>query len=140
MHAVCTIFNQSSYLASRYEIRYAEEESSLIDSWYLNKIIVNTDLAEGTLDPVEGGEVGHVHPKPELFMSDRVYYIALKAYDERNAQSPLSNIAHFGKFMKPGQVTDLQFISQSPSNLTLNFTAPGEDGVLGKGKIMLTKD
>eukprot|EP00093_Oithona_nana_P005195 05195.XXX_136415_136791_1 [CDS] Oithona nana genome sequencing. len=65
-------------------------------------------------------------------MSDRVYYIALKAYDERNAQSPLSNIAHFGKFMKPGQVTDLQFISQSPSNLTLNFTAPGEDGVLGK--------
>ena len=138
MYVACTILNQLFYLASRYEIRYAEEKSSLIDSWYSNKAIENTDLAEGTLDPVDGGNSVSVHPKPELFMSDKVYYIAMKAYDERNAQSPLSNIAQFEKFIKPGQVTDLQFISQSPSNLTLNFTAPGEDGVFGKGKIMLT--
>merc|ERR1712047_230926 len=48
----------------------------------------------------------------------------MKAYDEKNAQSPLSNVAELLKF---GQVNDLQFNSQTTSNVTLSFTAPGEE-------------
>ena len=64
----------------------------MIESWYSNQAIGPTNLTEGTLDPVEGGMNVSIHLKAELFDYDKVYYIAMKAYDEKNVQSPLSNI------------------------------------------------
>ena len=64
----------------------------MIESWYSNQAIWPTNLTEGTLDPVEGGMDVSIHLKTELFDYDKVYYIAMKAYDEKNVQSPLSNI------------------------------------------------
>ncbi|MFH0972312.1 MAG: fibronectin type III domain-containing protein [Candidatus Micrarchaeota archaeon] len=63
-------------------------------------------------------------------------HFAIKSYDDVPLESPLSNIAiAINPFLTdatpPGPVTNLYNSSSAPGSITLNWTAPGDDGYTG---------
>ena len=125
-------------LAARYDLRYTKSKTDIEDNskWDSLTSLKQGDLLEGTLDPVEGGSEVKLKLKPQLFDADIDYFMAMKATDERNTVSAKSNVATITRLVPPGQVSDLTSeVTISGDDVSLSFTAPGDDGMIGKGRI-----
>ena len=125
-------------LAARYDLRYTKSKTDIEDNskWDSLTSLKQDDLLEGTLDPVEGGSEVKLKLKPQLFDADIDYFMAMKATDERNTVSAKSNVATITRLVPPGQVSDLTSeVTISGDDVSLSFTAPGDDGMIGKGRI-----
>ena len=125
-------------LAARYDLRYTKSKTDIEDNskWDSLTSLKQGDLLEGTLDPVEGGSEVKLKLKPQLFDADTDYFMAMKATDERNTVSAKSNVATITRLVPPGQVSDLTSeVTISGDDVSLSFTAPGDDGMIGKGRI-----
>ena len=123
-------------LAARYDLRYTKSKTDIEDNskWDSLTSLKQDDLLEGTLDPVEGGSEVKLKLKPQLFDADIDYFMAMKATDERNTVSAKSNVATITRLVPPGQVSDLTSeVTISGDVVSLSFTAPGDDGMEGKG-------
>ena len=117
-----------------YDLRYSKIKTDVEDSskWDSLTSLKQEDLIEGTLNPVDGGNLVQLKLKPQLFDTDIYYYLAMKASDERNTISQRSNIITIARLIPPGTIHDLD-VNLESSNITLNFTAQGEDDKLGTG-------
>ena len=117
-----------------YDLRYSSSKTDIEDDskWSTLTGLKQEDLIEGTLDPVEGSNEVLLRLQPSLFGGEIQYFVAMKAKDERDTISSKSNVATFERLVRPGTILDLK-IQLDSSNVTLNFTAPGEDGDIGKG-------
>ena len=125
-------------LAARYDLRYTKSKTDIEDNskWDSLTSLKQEDLLDGTLDPVEGGSEVKLKLKPQLFDADTDtdYFMAMKATDERNTVSAKSNVATITRLVPPGQVSDLTSeVTISGDDVSLSFTAPGDDGMEGKG-------
>ncbi|MDX2022673.1 MAG: discoidin domain-containing protein [Deltaproteobacteria bacterium] len=61
------------------------------------------------------------------------YYFAVRAIDDGNNVSPLSNVAHTQPLtIPPGGINDLRQSDGGPTWVKLSWTAPGGDGALGR--------
>lgn len=65
---------------------------------------------------------------------DRTYYFAIKTADARPNWSALSNVtwALIRDVLEPARVTDLAVPSATATTATLTWTAPGNDGMVGR--------
>jgi hypothetical protein len=111
--------------AARYDIRYF---SSMIDEQNWDTTIPATGV-----------------PKPQAanriesftltgLASLRSYYVAIRTYDEKDNESPLSNCpmgTTKGEFLPPAPVMDLEATTLNETEFLLTWTAPGDDGTLG---------
>ena len=125
-------------LAARYDLRYTKSKTDIEDNskWDSLTSLKQGDLLEGTLDPVEGGSEVKLKLKPQLFDADIDYFMAMKATDERNTVSAKSNVATITRLVPPAKVADLTSeVTISGDGVSLSFTAPGDDGMIGKGRI-----
>ena len=67
--------------------------------------------------------------------NDELYYVAMRAFDDKQG-SDISNLVSFG-IIPPGQVGDLTSKATNDGHdISVSFTAPGDDGMIGKGKII----
>ena len=117
-------------------MRYTKSKTDIEDNskWDSLTSLKQEDLLDGTLDPVEGGSEVKLKLKPQLFDADIDYFMAMKATDERNTVSAKSNVATITRLVPPGQVSDLTSeVTISGDDVSLSFTAPGDDGMEGKG-------
>ena len=117
-----------------YDLRYSMSKTDIEDDskWNTLTALKQEDLIEGTLEPVEGSKEVLLRLQPSLFGGEIAYFVAMKAKDERDTISSKSNVATFERLVRPGAILDLK-IQLDSSNVTLNFTAPGDDGDIGKG-------
>ena len=117
-----------------YDLRYSMSKTDIEDDSKWNSLtsLKEEDLIEGTLEPVKGGNKVLLRLQPSLFGGEIEYFLAMKAKDERDTISSTSNVATFERLVRPGTILDLK-IQLDSSNVTLNFTAPGDDGDIGKG-------
>ena len=125
-------------LAARYDLRYTKSKTDIEDNskWDSLTSLKQEDLLDGTLDPVEGGSEVKLKLKPQLFDADTDtdYFMAMKATDERNTVSAKSNVATITRLVPPAKVADLTSeVTISGDDVSLSFTAPGDDGMEGKG-------
>ena len=123
-------------LAARYDLRYTKSKTDIEDNskWDSLTSLKQGDLLEGTLDPVEGDSEVKLKLKPQVFDADIDYFMAMKATDERNTVSAKSNVATITRLVPPGKVADLTSeVTNSGDDVSLSFTAPGDDGMVGKG-------
>ncbi len=69
------------------------------------------------------------------------YYFALETLDEAGNVSGLSNVveAETGDLTPPGRVADLHTENPTPHAVTLAFTAPGDNGNLGRAAAYLVR-
>ena len=83
--------------AASYVIKYSTTAGNLtgvnFENEEFNKKISATDLVDSDLSPVAGGIVKKISIKASTFSLGRKYVIALKATDDGQNQSPLSNLA-----------------------------------------------
>ena len=83
--------------AASYAIKYSTTAGNLtgvnFENEEFNKKISATDLVDSDLSPVAGGIVKKISIKASTFSLGRKYVIALKATDDGQNQSPLSNLA-----------------------------------------------
>jgi len=111
--------------ASRYDIRYS---LSVINDG-------NWDDAKPASDIPSPQPAKQI----ESFMlkgldSAKSYYIAIKSYDEKDNESPLSNCpmgTTKSESLPPAPVTDLRATTLGESEILLTWTAPGDDGTQG---------
>ena len=126
-----------AFSAERYEVRYDTNFSIIIDEaeWNNLELIEATDLVSGDLTPVDAGETVSIGVKMSAFgENDQLYYVAMRAFDAKQG-SEISNLVSFG-IVPPGQVSDLTSIVINDGNdVRLGFHAPGDDGMIGKGRI-----
>ena len=119
-----------------YDLRYSKNEEDVEDEskWSSLTQLKQEDVLEGSLNPVDGGSKVQFKVKPDVFDADIDYYIAMKAKDERNTFSKKSNVASFVRLVPPGQVGDLSTTATNDGDdVSISFTAPGDDGAFGKG-------
>ena len=67
-------------------------------------------------------------------VSGASYYFGLVVYDDSYNRSPLSNIVMVtteSDTIPPTTIADLAFVSSSLENITIGWTAPGDDGMTG---------
>jgi hypothetical protein len=111
--------------ASFYDIRYLETNTLNADTW-------------GSAIQV----AGEPHPQPngtkEKFtvkglLPEVTYYFAIKAEDDANNWSLISNIADGTTLdtTPPAEITDLSVSESSTGSITLTWTATGDDGKIG---------
>ena len=126
-----------AFSAERYEVRYDTNFSIIIDEaeWNNLELIEATDLVSGDLTPVDAGETVSIGVKMSAFgENDQLYYVAMRASDAKQG-SEISNLVSFG-IVPPGQVSDLtSIVINDGDDVNLSFTAPGDDGMIGKGRI-----
>ena len=83
--------------AASYVIKYSTTAGNLtgvnFENEEFNTKISATDLVDSDLSPVAGGIVKKISIKASTFSLGRKYVIALKATDDGQNQSPLSNLA-----------------------------------------------
>ena len=124
-----------AFSADRYEIRYDTNFSMITEETEWNNLeqIEATDLISGDLTPVDAGETVSIVVKMSAFgENDQLYYVAMRAFDAKQG-SEISNLVSFG-IVPPGQVSDLTSeVTISGDDVSLSFTAPGDDGMVGKG-------
>ena len=121
-----------------YNLRYSQSQADVEDDskWDSLTALNQEDLLGGTLTPVDGGTFVQLKVKPELFDADIDYFVAMKAKDERNTISAKSNVASFARLVPPSKVSDLTpEVTNNGNDVSISFTAPGDDGLVGKGTI-----
>ena len=80
-------------LVSRFELRFSEDYETIKTNWTGATIIDEDELIDGTLNPVDPGTVVEVQLNETVFEKDTTYYFAIKAFDEIDQASNLSNNA-----------------------------------------------
>jgi len=80
-----------------YTIKYSSTAGNLTGSSFdnedFNSVITEDDLLDSDLTPVGGGTVKEIKISKSIFTPERKYVFALKAKDESNNRSPVSNTA-----------------------------------------------
>ena len=80
-----------------YTIKYSSTAGNLTGSSFdnedFNSVITEDDLLNSDLTPVGGGTVKEIKISKSIFTPERKYVFALKATDESNNRSPVSNTA-----------------------------------------------
>ena len=126
-----------AFSADRYEIRYDTNFSMITEEteWNNLELIEATDLVSGDLTPVNAGETVTLLVNMSAFgQNDLLYYVAMRGFDVKQG-SEISNLVSFG-IVPPGQVSDLtSIVINDGDDVSLSFTAPGDDGMIGKGRI-----
>jgi len=110
--------------ATRYDLRHSR--ASLEGAGW------NTALAATPLpDPKPAGGLDSARV---VDLADGVWYFALKAADEVPNWSAMSNVVSTTVVdtFSPGAVTDLAAVSASFAGVRLSWTAPGNDGTIGR--------
>ena len=127
-----------NFPASRYDLRFATNIDILADdsTWNEADIIDSNHILEGSLTPQEAGIKMEILVDSSIFNSvdTLTYFLAIKAYDDTNQLSKVSNIAPFKLDLAPSPVTDLYAVlSETEDNVKLTFTATGGDLSYGIG-------
>jgi Tol biopolymer transport system component len=114
----------SSGSASRYELRRAA--TPLTEEGWASATIVDPSP---TPKPAGAQELKELAGLP-----NGTWYFAIKSADEIPNWSALSNVVHatVADLVAPGRVTDLAISAASVTSLTLTWTAPGNDGNVGR--------
>ena len=96
----------------RYEIKFSEDQQyftnhTLWDELNSTNLIKQEDVLHGSLLPAPGGNPVVILLKPEKFDKEKVYFIAMKAYDDSipNKDSGVSNFGQIYRFDKPEENT-----------------------------------
>ncbi len=113
--------------AAAYDLRYARQP------------ITNNNWAEASkvnYSPAPKDSGAREQFKVSGLEAETKYYFAIKAGDETDNYSPISNLAETTTpppdTTPPAQITDLRAIGIGGSSITLNWTAPGDNGTQGK--------
>ena len=126
---------KNAFSAQRYEIRYDTNFTKITEEteWNNLELIETADLVSGDLTPVNASETVSIIVKMSAFgENDQLYYVAMRGFDAKQG-SEISNLVSFG-IVPPGQVSDLTSeVTISGDDVSLSFTAPGDDGMEGKG-------
>jgi chitodextrinase len=112
--------------ATRYDARFAAD--SISDSSWAEAVAVEIIPA-----PKPGGETESL--RVEGLAPETTYGFALKAADDAQGWSGLSNVAIRRESVPPGGVIDLQSGTQTDSSITLTWTAPGDDRLSGTAAV-----
>ena len=123
LHWTATGDDQKVGTASSYDIRYAKTSSELAD-WD------NATTIEDIAAPQISGSLEHL--TIHNLLANTVYYFAIKAIDDRDNISPISNILETSTIDNetPGKIVDLN-VTTFPSeqgSVYLSWTAVGDDG------------
>ena len=106
--------------AASYVIKYSTTAGNLtgvnFENEEFNKKISATDLVDSDLSPVAGGIVKKISIKASTFSLGRKYVIALKATDDGQNQSPLSNLAQIYRPSSDDSSTSATASSDSTSS------------------------
>ena len=104
-------------------------------TWNEADIIDSNHILEGSLTPQEAGNIMEILVDSSIFNSDTMtYFLAIKAFDDTNQISEVSNIAPFKLDLAPSPVTDLYAVlSETEDSVKLTFTATGGDLSYGIG-------
>lgn len=111
-----------------YEIKIAEEEITEAN-WE------NAELLDGPPWPLEAGTSQNFIV--EGLQHEITYYFAIRAFDEAENISPISNVPNTSLIVdviSPSDITDLSVYEGSTSNLStikIMWTAPGDNGLEG---------
>ena len=94
------------YSIFRYEIKFSEDQQyftnhTLWDELNSTNLIKQEDILHGSLLPAPGGNPVVILLKPEKFDKEKVYFIAMKVYDDSNMNSGVSNFGQIYRFDKP---------------------------------------
>ena len=87
----------------RYEIKVSEEQKYFTNHTLWDELnsttslIKQNDILHGSLIPCQGGRQVVLLLDPERFEKDQIYFIAMKAYDENDMDSGVSN---FGQILR----------------------------------------
>jgi len=110
--------------AARYDVRYSR--TSLAGAGWDAATVAGPFPAPRPAGQVESFSV--------VDLADGVWYFALKAADEVPNWSAMSNSvsATLMDTIPPGAVTDLAAVSASFSDIRLSWSAPGNDGTIGR--------
>ncbi len=109
--------------AASYDLRYSLD--ALPAGWDSATVVQGLALPHQTGVPETVTVAGLVR--------DRIYYLALRTLDDAGNESDLSNVvqAQTADPTPPAQVTDLRLAGVEMTAVTLQFTAPGDDGNMG---------
>ncbi len=115
--------------AALYDLRYSRSPITAAN-WNDWNVIV---AAQNEPRPAAAGTV------QEYILTDlppgTTYYFAIRAGDEANNWSGLSNVVTVKtptETVPPAAITDLNIISTGDNSVTLGWTAPGDDGTTGQ--------
>jgi len=78
--------------ATKYEIKYTKNVSLLYEDW---DSIKTSDVATGSLEPKPASQKMEFSVKRDIFDDGTVYFVALKAIDDKGLSSEISNVARF---------------------------------------------
>jgi len=117
----------ASGTASEYDIRYAT--ASITDLTWPTATQCTGEPVPQTIGAIEHFSVTNLNP-------ETTYYFGVKTADENPLWSGLSNIASNTTLaslddIAPGQINDLTATQPTATNVTLTWTAPGDDGNIG---------
>lgn len=116
----------STGTAARYDIRYAASEITT----------ANFGQAQAVQNPPTPQAAGAAESVTVSGLTqNQPYFFALKAYDDEDNESPMSNVATATPGVvdvtPPADVTTLAVQGRNETSVTLSWTAPGDDGNIG---------
>ncbi|MCP4604871.1 MAG: hypothetical protein GY847_30850, partial [Proteobacteria bacterium] len=110
-------------------------ESTAYDIRY-SKTLITEENFSGAIPleaPLPGGSGVLEKVLVEDLEAETEYYFALYAFDEAGNRSPLSNVARGSTIVvPPGVITDLEIAAVDADEVTLRWTAPGDNGYEGQ--------
>ena len=83
------------FSATRYEIKYTKNFSLLSEDWDSIQTIQTSDVVTGSLEPKPAFQKMEFSVKRDIFDDGTVYFVALKAIDDKGLSSEISNVARF---------------------------------------------
>ncbi|MCP4603617.1 MAG: S8 family serine peptidase, partial [Proteobacteria bacterium] len=110
-------------------------ESNAYDIRYSKTVITEENFNQATPieAPLPGGSGVLEKVLVEGLVAETEYYFALYAFDEAGNRSPLSNVARGSTIVvPPGVITDLKIAAVDADEVTLRWTAPGDNGYEGQ--------
>ena len=119
--------------ASQYELKFTDNLTELTNEAFWDELtdVTPENIIHGSLYPLPAGEDIYLNLDPKIFEADRVYYLGMKAIDEKGNVSPLSNVIQIlvTDTMAPNTVIDfnVHVYGSDDMNILVNFTAPGDD-------------
>ena len=96
--------------ATSYAIKFSEDFQEIINSTLWDNITVINEfnvVNNESLIPVESGNKVVIEVAPDVFESDKVYFVAMKATDINDNVAKISNVAQFVKVTPPPEDSGL---------------------------------
>ncbi len=110
--------------AARYELRWSQQPLTP-ETFALGTAVTPVPA------PLEAGGLERL--RVDGLDAEATYYFALEVIDDVGQRSPMSNVASVVTAgVAPGGVSDLHVASAAASSVTLAWTSPGDDGVMGR--------